>query len=83
MAILRRILQLPAKLASSFALYDHLHIRRRQRPFRVPRRHIRTRKIRSLMTSAAFHSVNAFAVRAALHVLNVYVPIIALQRRIA
>jgi hypothetical protein len=83
MAIFRRIFQLTAELSGRFALNHHLHIRRRQRPFRIPRRHVRARKIRGLMARAAFHSVYAFAFGAALHVLNVHVPIITLQRRVA
>src|SRR5580698_192693 len=83
MAVLRRIFQLPAKLGGGFALNHHLHIGRRQRPFRIARRHVGARKIRNLMARAAFHPVNALAIRAALHILNVHVTILALQRRVA
>ena len=35
------------------------------------------------MASVAFHSVNAFAIGPAFHVLNVHVAVVTLQRRIA
>jgi hypothetical protein len=81
--ILLRVFQLAAKLSGASPNKNHFHLRRRQSPLGISRRHVGARKIRVLMTSVAGHPINAATGRPALDVLGVHMAIVALQWSIA
>src|SRR5271156_1322052 len=81
-AVFGRVFELAAELAGRLASNNHLHFGRRQRPFRISRRHIRAGKIRVLVAGVALHAVQAFAVGSAFYILNMDVTVVALQRSI-
>ena len=79
-AVLLWVFDLTAKLGRRAADKNHFVFGSGQRPFGISRRHVLARKIGSLMASIATHAVDAVAVFAALHVLQVDVAVVALQR---
>src|SRR5712664_214533 len=82
-AILLRILDLPAQLTRRPPGKHHLNFQRRQRPSRTARRQVRPGKIRGLMACIAAHCGYFVSIGAELHVLQVHVAVISLQRSIA
>ena len=77
------IFQLTAKLSGSSAHKNHFHLRRRQSPFRIPRRHVRAWKIRVLVARLTPHPVNAVTIRTTLYILRMDVTVVALQWSVA
>ena len=82
-AVLFWVFQLAGEFSGTLALKDHSHVRGREMPLRMPWRHALTGKILVLVTVLALERVKAFAVRTALHVLEMRVAVFSLQRNIA
>src|SRR5260370_21734100 len=79
---LLRIFQLAAELGGGAPDDDHFVLRSGKRPLGISWRHVFAGKIGSLVTGVAAHSVNTQAILAALHILQMDVAIVALQRRV-
>src|SRR6266853_6977156 len=79
---LLRVFQLAAKLGGGVPDNDHFVFRSRKQPLGISRRHVFAGKIGSLVTSVAAHSVNTQAILATLHILQMDMAIVALQRRV-
>ncbi len=79
-ASLPGIFQLITKLRGRASDKNHLVLRGWKGPFRISRRHVLTREIRGLMTSVTAHAVDAMAVFAAPHVLQMDMTVVALKR---
>src|SRR5260370_41392243 len=79
---LLRIFQLAAELGGGAPDDDHFVLRSGKRPLGISGRHVFAGKIGSLVTGVAAHSVNTQAILAALHILQMDVAIVALQRRV-
>jgi len=82
-AVLLRVLQLAAKLSGSPAHKNHFHLWRRQPPFRIPRRHVRARKIRALVARLTPHPIYPMTISAPLYILCMHMTVVALQRSVA
>jgi len=82
-SVLFRVFQLACQLRGGFALKDHSHIRGRETPLGMTGRHAFARKVRVLVTTFALERIEAFAVGAALHVLEMEVTVFALQRDVS
>src|SRR5712671_3409396 len=78
-SVLFRILQLARQLSRGFALKDHSHVRGRQTPLGMARRHAFAGKVCVLVTVPALERIVSFAIGAALHVLKMRVTVLALQ----
>lgn len=81
-AVLLGIFQLAAKLSGGSPHKNHFHLRRRQSPFRIPRRHVRAWKVRVLVARLTPHPIYAVTISAALYILRMDVTVVALQRRV-
>ncbi len=79
---LLRIFQLAAELGGGTPDDDHFVLRSGKRPLGISRRHVFAGNIGTLVTGGAAHSVNAQAILAALHILQMDMAIVALQRRV-
>src|SRR5258706_10965467 len=79
---LLRIFQLAAELAGGAPDDNHFVLRSGKRPLGISRRHVFAGNIGTLVTGGAAHSVNAQAILAALHILQMDMAIVALQRRV-
>ena len=80
--ILFRILNLTTNLSRRFSFPDHRRLCRRQMPAGRARRHVQTGDVLLLMTGAAFLTVLATTVDAALHVLRMDVTVVALSGKV-
>src|SRR5260370_31628766 len=78
---LLRIFQLAAELGGGAPDDDHFLLRSGKRPLWISGRHVFAGNIGSLVTGVAAHSVNTQALLAALHILQIAMAIIALQKR--
>ena len=77
------IFYLPADLSGRAAFPDHRHVgRRRQMPVWRAGRHVQSGDIMLLMTGGALLSKLAFPIRSATDILNVYVSIVTLARKV-
>src|ERR1700687_317222 len=76
------ILDLPADLSGRAAFPDHRHAGWGQMPVWCAGRHVQTGDVILLMTGAALLSKLAFTIRSPPDILNVYVCIITLTRKV-
>src|SRR6266576_405785 len=77
------IFDLPADLSGRPAFPDHRHARWGQMPVWRSGGHVQSGDVVLLMTSVALLSKLAFPIRSATYILNVYVSIITLARKVA
>ena len=78
-ARLLRIFELAAKFGRRASNDDHFVFRRGERPLRISRRHVCPGQIRGLVAGVAAHAIDAVAVSAAPHILQMDVTVVALE----
>ncbi|HXJ61179.1 MAG TPA: hypothetical protein VNU68_31425 [Verrucomicrobiae bacterium] len=82
-AVFSLVFQLARQFSGSFALKYHPHVLGREMPLGMARRHAFAGKVLVLVTVPALERIEAFAVRAAFHVLQMRMTVFALQRRVS
>ena len=82
-AVLFRISNLATEIGSGTSDKNHLVFGSGERPFGISGRHVFAGEICGLVASVATHGADAVAVFAALHILQMNVVVVALQRGVS